>query len=119
MPLVWPASLPQQPLYDGYQEQAPNLVIRSQMDAGPPKIRQRFTAGIRTFAMRLALTKAQVATLDTFFVTTAAGGSIAFEWVHPRTGATVNYRFVVPPQPKYHADADDVWWAELALEILP
>lgn len=114
---AWPGSLPQKPLLEGLQEQAPTLTVRTQMDAGPPKIRKRFTAGIRLFSLLLSLTKAQVETLDVFFVTTSNGGATPFDWTHPRTAASVTFRFVSPPA--YHPLADDVWRAQLELEILP
>jgi hypothetical protein len=115
---VWPISLPQSPLMlQGFQETLPNTVIRTEMDVGPPKVRQRATAGIRAFTMIVQMTKAQVATLDTFYVSTLAGGSLPFDWTHPRTGAAATYRFVRPPicVPL----ADDLWQARMELEILP
>ncbi|QLH37711.1 MAG: hypothetical protein HWD60_00095 [Defluviicoccus sp.] len=45
MSAVWPSSLPQKPLVDGFSETAPNLVVRSPMDVGPAKVRRRATAG--------------------------------------------------------------------------
>ncbi len=50
---VWPPSLPQRPLAQGFSEQAPDTLIRTQMEAGPPKVRRRFTAGIRTMDLQL------------------------------------------------------------------
>jgi hypothetical protein len=115
---TWPASLPQDPLAQGFSEQAPNTVIRTTMEAGPPKMRRRFTAGIRNIECQLRLTSAQTDTLDLFFETTLAGGSLSFDWKHPRTGATVTFRFVEPPS--YGAVArGTLWWASLKLEILP
>jgi hypothetical protein len=117
MAATWPASLPQALLYEGAQEKAPNEVVRTQMDAGPPKVRRRFTAGVRGFPGQLSLTKAQVQTLDDFYLVTLQGGALKFSWRHPRTGAAVDLRFVEPPS--YSAAADDVWKAALSLELLP
>ena len=39
------------PLKDSYREVGPNNVIRSEVDVGPPKIRKRQTAAIRTFSL--------------------------------------------------------------------
>ncbi|MBK8909231.1 MAG: hypothetical protein IPM60_15525 [Rhodospirillales bacterium] len=115
---VWPYSLPQRPLAQGFNEQARETAIRTQMEAGPPKVRRRFTAGIRTMGMQLRLTADQVATLDAFYDTTVAGGTLPFDWVHPRTGVAATYRFVEPPfyQPVARGR---VWTGTLKLEVMP
>lgn len=115
---AWPITLPQRVLADGYQEPLPEMTIRSEMDAGPAKVRRRFTAAVRTIRCQLALTAAQVTTLDTFYVTTLAGGSLSFDWVHPRTQATVAFRFAAPPQLQPETGGSS-WIASLELEILP
>jgi hypothetical protein len=114
---VWPASLPQAPNADGYAEHAPKTIIRTEMEAGPPKMRRRFTAGIRPFEMKIAMTKSETQVLDAFFVTTLVGGSLAFDWIHPRTGAAASFRFVKPPT--YSAKSDNAWDVALSVEVLP
>ncbi|MCW5699969.1 MAG: hypothetical protein KIT00_09020 [Rhodospirillales bacterium] len=115
---VWPYSLPQRPLAQGFNEQAPNSVIRTQMEAGPPKVRRRFTAGKRTIDMQLRLNADQVETLDAFHDSSLQGGALSFDWVHPRTGAAATYRFV--ESPSYAPIARGrLWTATLKLEILP
>lgn len=115
---TWPASLPTAPEGPGYNEAAPNTLIRTQMDAGPPKVRQKFTAGVRTFTMSWMLTKAQVATLDAFYLTTCEGGSLSFDGLaHPRTQAAADFRFIAPPAYAYLGP--DVWRAQTQLEVLP
>lgn len=114
---TWPESLPQEPGADGFQETAPNLVVRTQMDAGPPKVRRRFTAGVRTFAMRFVLSEDQVDTLDAFFIEDCAGGAIPFDWKHPRTNAPASFRFVEPPT--YTSLGGDCWSANVSVELLP
>lgn len=114
---VWPTSLPTRPDQSSYQETVPNTVIRTAMDAGPPKMRQRYTAGIRPFSMSFLLTATQVATLDAFFVTTLSGGSLSFTWVHPRTNNAATFRFVEPPQ--YSAVSGALYRVIAQMEILP
>lgn len=115
---VWPLSLPQRPLAQGFNEQVPNTLIRTQMEAGPPKVRRRFTAGIRTMDMQLRITPAQVDALDVFYDSTLQGGALPFDWVHPRTGVAATYRFVEPPSYATMARGR-LWTATLKLEILP
>jgi len=115
---VWPASLPQEPLAQGFSERAPNTLIRTTMEAGPPKARRRFTAGVRNIECQLRLTPAQTATLDLFFDTTIAGGALSFDWKHPRDGAPATFRFVEPPSYTPVARGA-LWQASLRLESLP
>lgn len=115
---TWPGSLPAAPQGDSYQEQAPNTVVRSPMDAGPQKVRRRFTAGVRPFTFTWLLTKAQVATLDTFYNSTLSGGSLTFDGLnHPRTGTATTWRFTMPPTYTYLGP--DAWKAITPLEVLP
>ena len=115
---TWPLTLPAAPEGPGYTETLPNTLVRTAMDAGPPKVRQRYTAGVRPFSMTWMLTKAQVAILDTFYLSTLAGGSLSFDGLpQPRTQAAATFRFVEPPSYAYLGP--DVWRATTKLEILP
>lgn len=115
---TWPVTLPTAPEGNGYQEQAPNTLIRSHMEAGPPKVRQRFTAGVRPFTMTFILTKAQVEILDAFYVNTLLGGSLTVDGLnHPRKGTANVFRFVEPPS--YAYIGPDVWRASVKMELLP
>ena len=116
--VTWPASLPQEPLAEGFTEQAPNTIIRSQMEAGPAKLRRRFTAGTRNFDCQLYLSADQAEALDAFYVSTLAGGALSFDWKHPRTQAAVTFRFVEPPSYK-PVKRGTAWQASLKLEVLP
>ena len=115
---VWPASLPQDVLVEGYEETFPELALRTEMDAGPAKVRRRFTAGVRTLNVMSAMTRTQVATLDTFFATTTQGGALQFDWVHPRTGSAAALRFTRPPMTAPEPGGQR-WRVELELEVLP
>ncbi len=116
MAIIWPAGLPQLPLY-GWSESLGKTFARFETDAGPAQQRHRYTAAVRKFSMPLALTEAQMDTLDTFYTTTTSGGSLAFDWQHPRTGATESFRFTeelssVETNP-------GLYRVNLALEMLP
>lgn len=117
----WPATLPQVLPVAGYSETPPDTALRTQMDAGPAKVRRRFTAQVRPINATLILTAAQVQILDDFYVTTLEGGALPFDWIHPRDTASpptvVQFRFVRPPQ--YAALEPDIWQAPVELEILP
>jgi len=83
---TWPASLPQTVKATSFQETAPKEVIRTQMDAGPAKVRRRFTAGVRLIKGNVALRVDppngldDVSILDSFFLNDCAAGALSFSW---------------------------------------
>ena len=112
----WPESLPLA-LCEGYRETPPETSLRTAMDQGPAKTRQRTTAGVSTLSLNFILSTAQTALLDGFFTADTAGGSLAFGFTHPRTGGAVSCRFRQPPV--YQALNGDYYRVGLELEVLP
>lgn len=118
---VWPASLPQKQ-FTGLTDQRQDARVRTEMDAGLPKMRRRFTAALRTVTTRLVLTGTQRQTFDTFYITTLSEGVDPFDWEDPVTDATVSFRFIEPPQWSLivgGSTSDRLWEATLSLELLP
>ena len=111
---TWPSEFC--PLINSFQESPPENTIRSSMDKGPDKLRRRTTANIRPVSFRISISKAQVATLDSFFLTDTASGSLPFDYVHPRTGQNVSARFVSAPT---YQNRSTRYEADISLEILP
>ena len=94
----WPTSLPQQILQRGYNESLADNVLRTPVDAGPEKRRQRFTAAVRPLSGSMIMTNAQLDTMMTFFDTDIGSGSLAFDFNAPRDQATtVSVVFQRPP----------------------
>ncbi|MEW6263386.1 MAG: hypothetical protein AB1641_09930 [Thermodesulfobacteriota bacterium] len=114
---TWPATLPQELEVRGFKEEFPNALLRTPMDSGPPKQRQRFTAAPTPITGQQTLTTAQRATLYTFFVDTLGHGADVFDWVHPVTGAACEFRFKAPPS--LTPLGQDSWIASYELEIMP
>ena len=79
---VWPASLTQGPLLlDGSDETLAKNTIRSQLDAGPDKVRVRSSAlGSTHNAVVRLKSKAERLTLVEFYRQTLAYGSLPFQW---------------------------------------
>jgi len=122
MAIVWPVSLPTLPLVAGAVEKAPELAIRTDMDTGPPKVRMRTSAGSYILQCEFLMTGTQLAAFMTFWETTTYGGTLSFEWTHPRTGAVENMRFASPPQwsqVKGGAAGVQLWRVGMELEMLP
>jgi uncharacterized protein Usg len=122
MAIVWPVTLPALPLASGAIEKAPELTIRTDMDAGPPKIRMRASAGVWPIQFDMLMSGTQLATFLTFWQTTTYGGALSFEWTHPRTATTKNMRFSSPPewsQIRGGATGAQLWRVAIQLEMLP
>ncbi len=97
MAAVWPVSLPAAPKLAGLALTPGDRTVRTQMDAGPAKVRSRFSVAPDKLPVTLDLTDAQRATFQTFFTTTLVNGSLPFTWTHPLTGAAQDWRFLGPP----------------------
>lgn len=114
---TWPATLPQRPLLNGYSEQRVDANARSSVAVGPSKTRRRYTAVPVVFNCQWSMTTAQLAALETFYVTTLLEGSTSFDWPHPRSGSTVTARFVGPyTLSPYSTDAYTIG---AQIEVLP
>ena len=117
----WPTAnnFPQSP-QKGFTESIGQNIIRSAMDAGPAKMRNRGKLPT-TMDLSFILTTAQTTTLETFIKDTLAGVK-RFNFTHPRTAATVEARIV----PQGEGDffnlqylAPGYWKTNLKFEILP
>jgi len=114
---VWPLTLPQEPQLGSFSESGQGATIRTQMDVGPAKVRQRYTVEIRNISVELAMTGAQVATFDAFWSATLGYGALAFDWKDFRTQAAQTYRFT--SRPSYVALGGDMWRVSFQLETMP
>ncbi len=116
---VWPPSLPQMPL-NNYSENAGAIIIRTQPDAGPSKMRRR---GQRPdqLSVQYNMSTAQVETLRDFILDTLRG-TTRFGYTHPRTGLIVEARVVPQGDGQLFTVAyllPDYWQVSLQLEVLP
>ena len=114
---VWPLTLPQAPIAEGYQESPGETVLRRPMDVGPAKQRRLYTAGVKQWTMTWELEASEVTTFQAFFESTLEGGALAFDLPHPRTGVSTSVRFVKPPA--WHPVTGDGWQVQTVLEVLP
>lgn len=114
---TWPSSLPQYVLEGGYQETLQDQTLETQMEAGPAKIRRRYTKSLRKFQISLLMTSAQANTFESFWQNDCAGGSTPFTWVHPRTRATATMRFR-NPAPQFSTTGGTNVMAQFNVEII-
>lgn len=127
MAVTWPTELPQRHIV-GISDESPDTILRTDMDQGPAKVRQMFTAAPRFISLTLLFTGTQRATFDTFWSNAwAQSGADAgtFTGRDPIDGTTATYRFRDTKKPKWVSkyagisNATARWEASLALEILP
>ena len=116
---TWPITLPDDFLTQAFAETAPDNVIASTMEVGPPKTRRRSTAAVRAITGIVRMTTAQVATHDTFFTDTTYDGAEAFDWTHPRTGASVSFLYQPGAPPVYTNAGADNWDVTINLLLVP
>lgn len=120
----WPSSLPI-PLVENVSYASAENVIKTQMEAGAPKMRRRFTSVPEMATFRLFLSRAQVQVLQDFVRVTLAD-VLPFQWREFRlpdetfsdgTENTAIYRFV--GRPTYVPAISGLWWyADITLEIV-
>ena len=117
---VWPATLPQTFLIDGFAEGLSiKNVIRSSNDTGPAKVRRRSTASPRPINGAMDMTDQQLQTLKNFINGELAGGSLPFYFpAQPPFVGTYLVRFN-EELPQWDWFAPHVWKVDIKLEILP
>lgn len=117
---LWPASLPQQVLVDGYKRSFGVGVVRTPMEIGPAKQRQRFTAVPQPFSAMTEVDRTQLATFQAFWRDTLGQGALPFDWVDPETLAPITFQFIGDQPPSWNPmPGSQVWQIVLTLEILP
>lgn len=113
---AWPTTIPV--CQASYTEKRMDGSIRSDMETGPMKVRQRFTATPVFLSMNYLVNAAQVQDLDDFYRADLKHGSLEFDFTHPRTQAAVKARIMEPPE--FNAqDGGLLYRAALQIEVLP
>lgn len=119
---TWPIDLPQRAFLPVSEARRP-AVLRSPMDAGPDKLRRRFTAAARHLTLSMLLTGEQRAVFDAFYAVDLEEGALTFDWIDPATGETVALRFREPPQYEllrtHQTAGARLWRVTLPVETLP
>lgn len=117
---VWPSTLPTLVAQDGYQESQQSGAIRTEMEHGPPKQRNRFTATILTWQVTFEMTSAQVTTFWIFYRTTLKNGALSFTGLPvPRTQGVGTHRFDTSSPPEVTIKGWDYYTVACSIETLP
>jgi hypothetical protein len=86
---MWPLSLPQVPLADGYSETAPSGLAETDIARGPKRRRMTAFRNSGTFTAKYYMTEVQITVLDTFIRDSLYHGVQTLRMPHPRTGAYI------------------------------
>lgn len=114
----WPSDLPQYFDAGSWQEEEPDVLLETQMDAGPYKTRRRFTAQVTPLTGSITVDLTQLATFKTFLRVTLLGGAIPFDWVQPTTRDPCTMQFKKKGVQYSHVEADYAL-IRMQLNILP
>jgi hypothetical protein len=113
----WPETLPDELFVSGYGHSLADTTITSEMDAGPAKVRRRFTAGVEPISGTMILSETELGYLETFYDTTTLSGAIRFTWTKPPAHSEeCEMRFTQAPS---WTKVEDQYEVSLSLEILP
>ena len=91
--IAWPELLPSGLLEEGFSKQPRSNVIRTAMDAGPKKARQRYTARAVGYTGKQVFDAGELAVFEQFYHSVLADGVLRFDFSDPLTGETAEFRF--------------------------
>ena len=114
----WRITLPKRFLASDYSDTLPDNVIKTQMDAGPPKRRRKTTANIRVMSGSMVMTTDQWDDLVDFFQNTVKEAA-PFNLPEPGNDAigTITVVFSAPPSRQYFSPGR--WTVSLKFEVQP
>lgn len=115
----WPTTLPQSPISDGYSATPQDNTIRSNKEAGPQKVRPRFTAVSDTVNMSVIVDAQQSDLLQQFYDVDCVFGALPFNWRNFKkwNKPPCIYRWRQPPE--FVPLGGGFWRVALQLDRLP
>lgn len=117
---TWPANLPA-PLRSGYEINPEDPILRTQMDAGPDRVRRRFTAIPSRIPVSWRFTEAQLALFEAWHKHEALDGAAWFT-ISLANGlgiSAMEARFTKPPKKPLLSGMNWEVSAELEVRELP
>lgn len=93
---TWPATLQQKLNQQGFSFAKGETSLTSGVSGGEPKKRRRFTKAIDIYQGSFDLEFSEFDTLNTFYDTTLAGGTLTFLFEEPFSQANAEFQFVSP-----------------------
>ena len=112
--VIWLSTLPSNFNYNSFSEGQQSGLVRTNMDAGPAKVRRRFTAAVETYAGSMTMDSTQKSAFKVFYQTTTKMGSLTIEFPNPVSIGTIDVRFVGTPT--YKALENSYWTVSFSIE---
>lgn len=113
--ITWPDELPQLLRLEGLSATKKGNVIRTSMDAGPAKARQRYTVSIKNFTGSILVTENQRKILENWYTNILGNGTLRFKMKDSQTLEFAEFRFL---QDYTERSLDGLWEISLNLEKL-
>jgi len=113
--IVWPEILPCGLLADAFSKQTQSNVIRTRMDAGPNKVRRRYTAKTTNYSGNQVYDTAELMVFEQFYHSVIADGVLRFIFCDPISGEQAEFRFRSDP---VITDAGGLFSVSMSLERL-
>lgn len=113
--IMWPKELPQMMRLEGLTGKRHSSVVRTEMDAGPAKARQRYTVATKTFSGSVILSEEERRIFEQWYKINLGAGVLRFQMMHPQTGEYKEFRFAEDYQEN---SADGKWEIQMQLEMM-
>jgi hypothetical protein len=113
--VTWPASLPQSPLVEGWTEQFADNAYRFKPRQGLEITRRKQSTRFNTQTLNFKLSKAQRQTFEDFYYDDCGGGVLSFEWEHPVTKVTYDFKWTESPPQMHSPDGGKTFIVSLSL----
>lgn len=92
--ITWPGDLPRVLRLDGLNAKKKSAVVRTEMDAGPAKVRQRYTVATKDFSGSIVVNSVQRQLLEDFYTNILGNGVLRFVMKDPQTLEQAEFRFL-------------------------
>lgn len=112
---TWPATLPEKPERDGYNEDVTPNVSSFDPDVGPPTAWRRSTLDGRKIRMSFVFTNSQRDTFLTFYRSTLFDGVRPFLWTNPSYGVEKRYLFDPKTPPAIESIGHEFWKIQVSV----
>lgn len=90
--ITYPSDLPLMRL-DGMQTERTSSLVRTEMDAGPAKVRRRYTVSSKYFSGTIILTSEQRNAFEYWYKNALGDGVLRFSMADPQTLQANDFRF--------------------------
>jgi len=116
---AYPPGLPALKSVRAVSRSEPDTTIRTQVEAGIPHVRRRFTSGVEAVGFQAIFNKrlGHLDTLRTFYRDTLKNGSLRFDMEDPVYTGLVEWRFTSPPSISLRSGF--LYEVSISLERLP